>query len=460
MQNMVSGIADSAAGAYIDQKELAKKNKEIAAKIKSTQTLLDNAKGIYKEFAPQIDAMNAKLSDPSLSDIDKAALSDGVTNSLNMFAQYGSDEMKRRVNEASIDQAARQIAIQERQINAQNTSIEEGVVDGKPVLIRIDKSTGTATPLTMGDGSSNQTSNYGLPTTPSAGSQGLGDPPMMADTAEGPMIPIDESQRIQTLSNGDEIRVYNGKQYTVLAPSVLPPMITPQNTTANAIDGSLALTAGNAATKPETNTSAIAAATGQGKTYIGAPTKATKILTPEEQKIQEIQIKKGTAELEALDKSEITAKQVQNSILETGKINIEKIDKFLKNPILLEATTGFGAEFARGFKKNFISDKVELGKQQLNKLAMVDILEMAKDVKPLSNDERIFLEKGVPSLTDPPLVWKTFLEDKKRILSTRLAMEEAKANGNNSAAVQQMNDTRSRLKNLQNAQNLQNQQSR
>ncbi len=460
MQNMVSGIADSAAGAYIDQKELAKKDKELAAKIKSTQTLLDNAKGIYKEFAPEIDAMNAKLSDPSLSNIDKAALSDGVTNSLNMFAQYGSDEMKRRVNEASIDQAARQIAIQERQINAQNTSIEEGVVDGKPVLIRIDKSTGIATPLTMGDGSSNQTSNYGLPTTPTTGSPGLGNPPMMADTAEGPVIPIDESQLVQTLANGDQIRVYNGKQYTVLAPSVLPPMSTPQNTPANAIDGSLALTAGNAATKPATNTSAIAAAAaGQGKTYIGAPTKATKPLTPEEKELQEIQIKSGNAQLEKLDADKRAAEQAKQGTIESGKVTLEQIEEFLTNKTLLEAATGFGSGFGRSVKK-YLSEDKELAKQKLIRLANTDILRMAKDVKPLSNDERTFLEKNVPNLSDPALVWEDYLKNTKRILSAGLTKESEQGNGQNSAAVQQENDTRSRLQALRNNQNIQNQQNK
>jgi hypothetical protein len=97
---MVSGIADSAAGAYIDQKELAKKNKEMAAKIKGTMSLLDNAKGIYTEFAPQIDAMKVQLADPSISNLDKAALSDSVTNSLNMFATQGTERVKNKLMEA------------------------------------------------------------------------------------------------------------------------------------------------------------------------------------------------------------------------------------------------------------------------------------------------------------------------------------------------------------------------
>jgi hypothetical protein len=283
---------------------------------------------------------------------------------------------------------------------------------------------------------------------------------MMADTAEGPVIPIDESQLVQTLANGDQIRVYNGKQYTVLAPSVLPPISTTKNTPATAIDNSLSLTAEGEATKPPTTATAIAAAAaGQGKTYIGAPTKATKVLTPEEKELQEIAIKSGNAQLDKLDADKKAAEQAKQGTVESGKVTIEQIDEFLKNKTLLEAATGFGSGFGRGVKK-YLSEDKELAKQKLIRLANTDILRMAKDVKPLSNDERIFLEKNVPKLSDPALVWEDYLKNTKRILSAGLIKESEQGNGQNQAAAQQANDTRSRLQALRNAQNLQNQQNR
>ena len=96
LQNISKGIEDYAK----QQKDLAQKDKEMAAKIKGTMSLLDNAKGIYTGFAPQIDAMKVKLSDPSLSNLDKAGIASQVENTLGLFAKHGEDAMKSRLNEA------------------------------------------------------------------------------------------------------------------------------------------------------------------------------------------------------------------------------------------------------------------------------------------------------------------------------------------------------------------------
>lgn len=123
---LVKGIND----AQKEQKDLAQKDKEMAAKIKGTMSLLDNAKGIYTEFAPQIDAMKVQLADPSISNLDKAALSDQVTNSLNMFAQVGTEGVKTKLMEAQIKQA-------EAQTEAAGKERTTGTIiqDGKPVTV-------------------------------------------------------------------------------------------------------------------------------------------------------------------------------------------------------------------------------------------------------------------------------------------------------------------------------------
>jgi len=139
LQNISKGIEDYAK----QQKDLAQKDKEMAAKIKGTMSLLDNAKGIYTEFAPQIDAMKVQLADPSISNLDKAALSDSVTNSLNMFATQGTEGVKRQLMEAQIAQA-------KAQTEAIGLTPMTGVVNGKTVEGVGNARTGEFTPYTSG----------------------------------------------------------------------------------------------------------------------------------------------------------------------------------------------------------------------------------------------------------------------------------------------------------------------
>jgi hypothetical protein len=138
---MVSGFIE-------DYKDLAKKDKEMSSRIKGTITLLDNAKGIYADFAPQIENMKSQLSDPSLSNTDKVALSEQVGNSLNMFAQYGTEGVKNKLAEAQILQTNAEIARANAQTEAAGRTPMTGVVDGKVVEGYGDLRTGTFTPFT------------------------------------------------------------------------------------------------------------------------------------------------------------------------------------------------------------------------------------------------------------------------------------------------------------------------
>ena len=83
-----------------------KKAKQIAANIKGSLTLLDNAKGIYKDLAPQIDAMKTKLIDPNISDEEKLVLSSQIEPLVKMYADYGMEGAKIRLMEAQATEAS------------------------------------------------------------------------------------------------------------------------------------------------------------------------------------------------------------------------------------------------------------------------------------------------------------------------------------------------------------------
>ncbi len=136
-------------GFIADYKDLAKKDKEMSARIKGTITLLDNAKGIYADFAPQIENMKSQLSDPSLSNTDKVILSEQVGNTLNMFAQHGTEGVKNKLAEAQILQTNAEIARANAQTEAAGRTPMTGVVNGKVVEGYGDIRTGTFTPFTM-----------------------------------------------------------------------------------------------------------------------------------------------------------------------------------------------------------------------------------------------------------------------------------------------------------------------
>lgn len=501
---LVKGIND----AQKQQKDLVQKDKEMAAKIKGTMSLLDNAKGIYTEFAPQIDAMKVQLADPSISNLDKAALSDQVTNSLNMFAQVGTEGVKTKLIEAQIKQA-------EAQAEAAGKERTTGTIiqDGKPITVygTTDIRTNKFIPDTVQE--QNATSNVSDLTSWVAGLEGF-NPKAYSDSGqtsigygtramkgESEITPEEAKSRLESELGYSANRIDSAiTQYGAnLNPNQRKALVSFDFNTGkgaelirryandpaglrskmleyNKLDsGDKSPSKGlmnrrtsevNLFDTPYTTqqTEAISGAsqmqTGQPATsYVEVPPKPTTPKTESELEneqldiaLKELSVKKTESEVASASSAKTAAQQAQNSTIEAGKVTLEQIDKFLKNPILLEATTGFGAETARGFKKTFISDKVELGKKQLTKLAMMDILRMAKDVKPLSNDERTFLEKGVPALSDPPLIWKDYLENTKRILSAGLAKEESQSNEDN-AATQNANRVKNALLNLPSQQN-------
>jgi hypothetical protein len=197
-----------------EQKALAQKDKEMAAKIKGTISLLDNAKALYPDFAERIDATKLQLSDPSLSNLDKLGIAGNVEGSLNMMVTKGSDVMKARLIEAQIDEAKAG-----RAPKTEFTTLVDPKT-GQEIPVIINFATNEATPVTAGN----------MPTTqpPSRtqvvqqNEQQLGDPPVMAYTREGKEIPVGESKPLPPLPSGEEQVSYQGQVYT-LDRSVLPP---------------------------------------------------------------------------------------------------------------------------------------------------------------------------------------------------------------------------------------------
>lgn len=178
-----------------------KKAKEIAANIKGSLTLLDNAKGIYKDLAPQIDSMKTKLIDPSISDEEKLVLSRQIEPLVNMYANYGMEGAKIRLMEAQIDEA--------RAGKAPKTELTTVVnpETGQEIPVVVNFSTGKATPVTAGN----------MPATqPPVGTQatqqaGLGAPPMDIPIVGGGVIPANEGKLI----NNDTQVIYKEGIYDV-----------------------------------------------------------------------------------------------------------------------------------------------------------------------------------------------------------------------------------------------------
>tara|TARA_R110000868_G_scaffold30746_3_gene113388 strand:- start:1336 stop:3036 length:1701 start_codon:yes stop_codon:yes gene_type:complete len=152
LQNISKGIEDYAK----QQKDLAQKDKEMAAKIKGTMSLLDNAKALYPDFAERIDSTKLQLSDPSLSNLDKIGIAGNVENSLNMFAQHGTEGVKTRLMEAQIKQS-------QAQANIAGRTETEGVVNGKVVKGYTDLQNGQFIPFAIGSSANNSSLSNSLP---------------------------------------------------------------------------------------------------------------------------------------------------------------------------------------------------------------------------------------------------------------------------------------------------------
>lgn len=190
------------------QKDLAQKDKEMAAKIKGTISLLDNAKALYPDFAERIDATKLQLSDPSLSTLDRSAIASSVADSLNMMTTQGSEAVKKRLAEA-------QIANYERDAEVGGATLTEQIVTnpatGEQELVSgYARPDGTFAPLTAVAPAAQPQQG-----TPQAG---LGAPPMDIPTVNGPPIPANEGQLI----NGGRQVIYKQGIYDVDT-GVLPP---------------------------------------------------------------------------------------------------------------------------------------------------------------------------------------------------------------------------------------------
>ena len=87
LQGAISGFVNR----ENEQKDLIKKDKEMAAKIKGTLSLLDNAKALYPDLANQIETTKLQLVDPSLSNLDKLGIAGQSENILNMIIKKGTE---------------------------------------------------------------------------------------------------------------------------------------------------------------------------------------------------------------------------------------------------------------------------------------------------------------------------------------------------------------------------------
>ena len=316
LQNISKGIEDYSK----QQKDLAQKDKEMAAKIKGTLSLLDNAKALYPDFADRIDATKLQLSDPSLSNLDKIGIASNVEGSLNMMVQKGSDATKTALQIAELQQKERSLMLTAQ---ARKTAIRP-VFDNATKTNRdaiIDEQTGEILGF-VGEGLIDAPAAEQMPSSQMplpAGGGGLSSLPRMAPTLEGPEIPLDESQLVKPLPNGDELRVYQGKQYTVPSPSVLPPKSEP-NAIAAGIDSSLT-TATSPTAVPAPSGSAIASAAQITQTRFTQPQEgpAKKAERERRARLEESQISANIAAAEK-QKSETIAKEEKQILSEKQKL--------------------------------------------------------------------------------------------------------------------------------------------
>ena len=277
---LVKGIND----AQKEQKDLAQKDKEMAAKIKGTMSLLDNAKALYPDFAAQIDSTKLQLSDPSLSNLDKIGIAGQVENSLNMMTAKGTEATKTALQIAEMQQRERLATIggSTKRDTTIKTVYDSSVGSNRDAII--DSQTGEIVGF-VGEGPINAPMPTDLPATIPSGSQDLGNPPMQYPTVEGPSINPDQAKSLGYDSYGRQRVLSDGNIYHLnLDSSVLPDTrpIEPLSKSAQeelikrsastpvglipnqatAIDNSLAMTP---STTAPTNATAIASAANQGQ---------------------------------------------------------------------------------------------------------------------------------------------------------------------------------------------------
>jgi hypothetical protein len=75
---------------------------------------------------------------------------------------------------------------------------------------------------------------------------------------------------------------------------------------------------------------------------------------------------------------------------------------------------------AAQMKDKWVNPEIYAKRFELANTTKNDVLEAAKYVKPLSNDERKFLEDMFPKIDDPAPVWRSYFERSRRMLSAGL----------------------------------------
>jgi hypothetical protein len=71
-------------------------------------------------------------------------------------------------------------------------------------------------------------------------------------------------------------------------------------------------------------------------------------------------------------------------------------------------------------KDKFLNPEIYAKRFELANTTKNDVLDAAKYVKPLTNDERKFLEDMFPKIDDPAPVWRNYFERSRRMLSAGL----------------------------------------
>lgn len=358
-----------------EQKALAQKDKEMAAKIKGTMSLLDNAKALYPDFAQQIDSTKLQLSDPSLSNLDKIGIAGQVENSLNMMVTKGSEATKTALQIAELQQRERSLM---PTAQARKTAIRP-VFDNATKTNRdavIDEQTGDILGF-VGEGLIDAPAADQMPSSQMplpAGGGGLSSLPRMAPTIEGPEIPLDESQVVKQLPNGDELRVYQGTQYTVPSPSVLPPKSEP-NAVAAGIDSSLT-TAPSPTAVPAPSGSAIASAAKITQPRFTQPQEdpAKKAERERRARLEESQIAANIAAAEK-QKSETIAKEEKQILSEKQKLAAAQDARATIRDAIVDVK-----KYAGLIGENFVADIAKRGAQYFSSSDQAKLTEAMKPI--------------------------------------------------------------------------------
>lgn len=156
---------------------------------------------------------------------------------------------------------------------------------------------------------------------------------------------------------------------------------------------------------------------------IGSPERMAEFLIEEETRLREQNSPKAQAELaEAEAKLEATKAEARSKANESAAARaritsaLETINKLEPN---LDNLVGPLAPAAQ-MKDKWINPEIYAQRFDLANTTKNDVLEAAKYVKPLSNDERKFLEDMFPKIDDPAPVWRNYFDRTRRMLGAGL----------------------------------------